>query len=400
MNPKQILVRGAAALTMIGTAFTAFAMSSESAGAAPAPITVAMVCTCSGAGGAGAFLTPGAQLYQAWVKSVNASGGLNGHQINFTVDDDAANPGTATSDVQSLISSHVDAIVDNSLVDEVWASAVETAKIPVVGTDVTSIPFGVNPDFYPQTTTEKYSLPSVMKVAKKSGAKKIAIFYCAEAPVCKASVATFTTTGKKIGLPVVYSAAVAETAPNYTAQCVAAKQAGADAVMAGQVGAINVVIAQDSAQQGYNPIYITQGAGYGQNEAASPNLGKNMWSQFDSIPFWAKNPQNTAAKTAMDKYYPGVWENTNLFNQADARSWEAGLLLAAAVKASGLSSSGTPSAAQVTKGLLALKGTTLNGTTPPLTFHAGKPQNIPCWFTARVISGTPTMENGSKVTCP
>ena len=41
------------------------------------------------------------------------------------------------------------------------------------------------------------------------------------------------TAGQSVGVPVVYSASIAATAPNYTAQCVAAKQAGVSAIFIG-----------------------------------------------------------------------------------------------------------------------------------------------------------------------
>jgi branched-chain amino acid transport system substrate-binding protein len=36
---------------------------------------------------------------------------------------------------------------------------------------------------------------------------------------------------------------------------------------------------------------------------------------------------------------------------------------------------------------------------PPLTFTAGQPHTIDCWFTGKVINGTPSMVNNGQVTC-
>jgi ABC-type branched-subunit amino acid transport system substrate-binding protein len=46
----------------------------------------------------GAILLPEAEVYKAWVNTVNASGGINGHQIHLITEDDASNPGTSASE--------------------------------------------------------------------------------------------------------------------------------------------------------------------------------------------------------------------------------------------------------------------------------------------------------------
>jgi branched-chain amino acid transport system substrate-binding protein len=55
-------------------------------------------------------------------------------------------------------------------------------------------------------------------------------------------------------------------------------------------------------------------------------------------------------------------------------------------------------AAEVLKGLYALKGNTLGGLTVPLTFTKGKPHSITCWFTTRIQNGVPKLVS-TKDTC-
>jgi glycosyltransferase involved in cell wall biosynthesis len=73
----------------------------------------------------------------------------------------------------------------------------------------------------------------------------------------------FQSTGKKLGIPVTYDAEIAATAPNYTAQCVAAKQQGVQSVFIGDASVVIVHFATDCAVQGYTPTYVTEGAGFG-----------------------------------------------------------------------------------------------------------------------------------------
>ena len=72
-------------------------------------------------------------VYKAWANTVNESGGINGHHVQVITKDDAGNPGTAATEVQALVSQHVVAVVDESLVDPVWASIIQKANIPDVG---------------------------------------------------------------------------------------------------------------------------------------------------------------------------------------------------------------------------------------------------------------------------
>ena len=56
-------------------------------------------------------------------------------------------------------------------------------------------------------------------------------------------------------------------------------------------------------------------------------------------------------------------------------------------------------AADITKALDSMKDETLGGWSPPLTFTAGKPHTVDCWYTGRVQNGTPKLVNGGKLTC-
>jgi branched-chain amino acid transport system substrate-binding protein len=102
---------------------------------------------------------------------------------------------------------------------------------------------------------------------------------------------------------------------------------------------------------------------------------------------------------AVDKYYPGLRQNPNLWGEFVVLSWPSGLLLEHAVKAGGLGPSDTPSPAEIIKGLQSLKGDTLDGWAPPLTFPAGQPHPVDCWFTARMHNGVSALVNNGQLTC-
>jgi branched-chain amino acid transport system substrate-binding protein len=392
--------RGAVVLTLVvgsGVLPLTIAAGSQSAGAAAAPLSVGVMCSCSGA--LGGPVQAGEDVYEAWAKSVNASGGLDGHPVTLTLENDQTNPGTSVSEAQTLVSDHVDAILDLSEVDQAWESTVAAAKIPVVGANTSETPFYTNPDFYPEGQTNDSTTYANVVTAKDAGAKNLGDLYCAEAAACAQGVPLIEAAGKQLKVPVVYNAEISATAPNYTAQCVAAQQDKVSSVFVGDASFIIAKVATDCSQQNYSPIWVTEGEGFGPSMQSAPGLKDKLWSEYNTLPYFAKNTQMSDMDKSVNKYFPGVLTNQQNWSQFAAQAWTAGLLLRDAVKGGGLSSSGTPSSSEIVKGLQSLKGDTLDGTAPPLTFAAGKDHHIDCWFTARVENGVPTVINGGKTTC-
>ncbi len=130
------------------------------------------------------------------------------------------------------------------------------------------------------------------------------------------------------------------TAPNYTAQCVAADQQHASSLFLGSGSTTISRIAADCVKQNFNPIFLSMGAGFGMNLVSAPGLKDHLWEPFQAAPFFATNiPAVQAANTAIDKYFP------------------------------------------------------------PLTFTAGQPHNINCSFTTRVQNGIPALVNNGQVSC-
>jgi branched-chain amino acid transport system substrate-binding protein len=205
--------------------------------------------------------------------------------------------------------------------------------------------------------------------------------------------------GKTEGVPDIYSESISASAPNYTAQCVAAKQAGVTTLFVADVGTIIEHFAADCQQQGYTPTYITEAAGFTMDQASAPGLSKDLWSQYPDVPFWANTPAVQAYDTVMDKYYPGVRKNIPIFNEDAFMGWVSAKLLQAGIDTGGLTATATPSSAEVTSGLNSLKGDTLGGLTPPLTFVAGQPHHVNCYFVGHIQNGKPTLVNNGQASC-
>lgn len=372
--------------------------SQGSQAAAASPVKVGMICTCTGQ--LSTDSAPMANVYRSWVNTVNGSGGIDGHPIDLTVADDAGAPGQSISAAQSLISKHVDAIVDNTTLDSAWESQVKAAGIPVIGMNLSDEVFNTDSDFYPDGQTTDAAVYSIVSTAKAAGATNIGVIYCAEAPTCEQLVPLVKSAAKQVGLPVVYSASISATAPDYTAQCVAAKSDHVTALALFDVSAPNIRFGTNCHQQSYDPIYVTEGFGYSDDQGQAPGLRQNLWSEYSTLPYWVNTAQVQAMDAAVDKYYPGIRNNTATWSQGVSSSWASGILLEDAVKAGGLTATATPSSSEIVSGLNALHGDDLQGWSPaPLTFTSGQDHSVDCWFTSHMQNGKPALANGSKPTC-
>jgi branched-chain amino acid transport system substrate-binding protein len=366
----------------------------SAATATGSPIVIGGICDCSGPFG---NIANDFEAYRAWVSSVNDSGGINGHPIKFTYLNDQSNPGLAITDVHTLVETdHAIAIVDASNDDVGFQSYLQSKGVPVVGSGNSSDPFFTNPDFYPEGQTMDAVIYSQVAIAKGAGAKNIGVMYCAEAPTCAAAVGPFKQAGQQLGLTVPVSLKIPATSPNYTAACIASQQAHTEALSVLQAFAAVDHVVSDCTKQGYHPVWVADGLDLAPSFATTPG---GLYLNVTNIPYFVNTPAIQKMNAAFDKYFPGL-RTSPLFNEGTASMWDSGLLFAAAAKAGGLGANGSaPTSAQLVKGLNSLTNETLDGTAPPLTFKAGQPHPVDCWFEALMKDGKASLPIGTQTVC-
>ncbi len=396
---RRGLLRGVAALAvgLAGLVSLSAATAAPSGAASSAPITIGLECGCSGP--LSAAVTDVPPVLKAWVDSVNAAGGINGHKIKLIVEDDQSNPGTSLTEVESLVQQdHVIAIVDETNHDQGWASYVQQHNVPVIGAGTSTLPFFTNPDFYPEGQTEDHLFNGIVGAVKKAGDTKMALMYCAEAVQCQEGIAPLEQTAKSFGVKVVTALEVSASAPNYTAQCLAAKQAGAQIIFTADVQTVNEKIASDCQAQGYDAKYVIDG------EILLPSLtktalAKGTYFTVPNLPYFADTPAIHQMDAALNKYAKGVLKDSN-YGELPMEAWVSGKLIQAAAEAGHLGVHGTtPTSAELVKGLDSLNGNTLDGLAPPLRFTAGKPHPVDCWYWTVMKDGKYTTPYGLKPAC-
>jgi len=391
---RHRLFGAVAGAALVGSLLTGFSASAPQAGAA-GTINIGFICSCTGPLASSVAITKPA--FQTWQKWVNANGGIDGQHVNVIYEDDASNPGTSLSEVETLISSdHVVAISDAGE-DQAWATYAQQHGVPVIGQGTSQI-FLTNSDFYAVGETIDEYFINFVDAGKKVGVTKEAELYCAESPICQQAVAPFKATAAKTGMDLAYVAEISASAPNFTAQCLAAKQAGVGALVIADAVAVVQSVMASCAQQGYTPYEVSLDGAVSSSFVKSPALSNSLVGSEPDVPFFNTTlPAMKTYEAALKKYEPSVLTNPN-YGEEVTQTWIEGLLMAAAYNA-GKSGSGTATAAEITKGLHALHGDTLGGMTPPLTFKAGQPNPVHCWFWIRTQHGKFTTPYGTSATC-
>ena len=161
------------------------------------------------------------------------------------------------------------ALIDGDGNDTAWASMAEKAGVPVFSsTDTLGV--RVERRLLRGTPVTRGQPRRVDGAAKKVGATKVALLYCTEYPQCAQAVPFYESVAKKFGVDLVYNAAVSGSAPNYLAQCLAAKAAGATGLFVASTSDTAVRVIGSCAKQGYTPHLLAGSGSYKKGFLGNP----------------------------------------------------------------------------------------------------------------------------------
>ena len=234
--------------------------------------------------------------------------------------------------------------------------------------------------------------------AQKIGGKKLAVLYCAEAPMCAQEVAPIQKAAKSVGVQVVFTAAVRTGQPSYTAECLAAKDHGADSMFIADAAPPTEQIALNCSQQGYAPHQISDDGAFSQVFASNPGM-EGMVGSMDNYPFF--DTGITAAKTmhqAFSDYEPSVLKDPS-YGDSTVSQWTTGLMIGEGAAAGKVGTANPLTPEALTNGMYTLAHSNLDGMTPTLTFTPGKAQVNRCWFWSSVSNKQWTTPFGFATTC-
>jgi branched-chain amino acid transport system substrate-binding protein len=336
-------------------------------------------------------------VFQDWVSATNAAGGINGHPVQAVILDDQNNPSTALTNAQQLVQQdHVKVIFDLSdNLESAFAKVVDTAKVPVLGQSESTV-LGTDANFYSTGTTVEPLIWGELKAASLAKVAKIGALYCAEIASCAETVPLFTSLGPTVGVSLAYSAKVSSTASSYTAQCLGSKDSGATGVTIGAASDVALRVAEDCAAQGYKPTYVSTAG-----EMTTPWLAQSALNgaigTTQDVPWFDDSlPATKAMQAAFAKYSPSLTSDA-AFGATATIGWAAGTVFATVAKTAGLIPGSSQTA--IIAALDTVKNDTFGGITPPLTYTAGKPAQVPCSFVAGISGGKWTEPIGLKTVC-
>ena len=333
-------------------------------GGAKSPVTLASVGTLSGP--AGGVLAPILAGSQVWVKWINEKGGLNGHTVNLIVYDDGGDTARHNAQVREAIERRgAIAFLTNVevLTGQGAASYITSKRVPVVGMSGGENWAADSPMYFPQKTfgTGLYSLfPRTFAPALvPKGITKWGIVVCVEAHGCKELPKTFAEEADKLGYKLVHQAQASIAQPDFTAECLSARNAGAQAIHVNLDQSSIERFAAACNRQGYHPQYMIPSAALADRLKDNALLDGAI-STADVFPWFvtgtpAVDEFHAAMKSFGANVPPGL---------GPVEGWVSGKLFE--VAASSLAE--PPTSAQILAGLWKIRNNTLGGLTAPLTF--------------------------------
>ena len=309
--------------------------------------------------------------------------------------DDGGDPARHRAGIQQMVEKEgVVAIVgDNGFLAlrEDSVRYVEQKRVPIVGGDALNDLWFNSPMMFPQMAAGNYKLWSQMVAAADTAGPggKFGYILCSEGPICQEAQKWWPEYAKRNGLTVVYGSQMSMTQPSFTAECLAAKNAGVQFLMLGMDTNSERRVIASCTQQGYHPIF---GLVQVRAEMAADKGIDDAMLVSNVFPFPSgDSPAAQEFQQAMAKYAPGAgvaydfsqgWVTAKLFEKAAANLPD------------------NPTPADILKGLWAMKNETLGGLAAPLTFSQGQPATpVTCYWPVRAKGGKWVAPLGAQSIC-
>jgi branched-chain amino acid transport system substrate-binding protein len=334
----------------------------------------------------GATVGAGLPAVRAWVASVNATGGINGHPLKFFAADDGADPSRHRRLVQELVER------DKVIAFPFMAAPLSghggidyiTQKgIPVTGDSGASTWYYDSPMYFPQMSSGSAWIKAMLHAAAAEtvpqGKTKLAMVNCQEAQFCVDADRMWPEEAPKVGYQVVFKRQASIAQPDYTAECLGARNAGADVFAVAMDNASVTRMGSACTRVGYHPIYLIHHSGHALDQASDPNLDGMLVPLATRAWFDSSNPAVAAYQKALATYSPGAtnqpvalagWTGAQLFQLAATRAPD------------------PTTSTGILEGLWSLNGETLGDITLPLKFNRNQNATpVGCWFMVRANKG-------------
>jgi branched-chain amino acid transport system substrate-binding protein len=369
--------------------------SGASGGAASgSPVVIGNIGTYSGI--IGTIFSGVQQGLSVGIANLNAHGGLNGHPVKLVSEDDAGDPSTNQTEAQTMVQADgaIGFVSQFTPVSSSGSQGYLASKgIPVVGGDLYDPNWYSQSNWFPEGTNLLPGIADAFEnIAAKVGKTQVAILYCIESSICS-NIGTYLAAHPVAGAKVVYSAPISLTQPSFTAQCLDAKNAGANFMLVSADGASIERVAQNCEAQGIT-IELAEAAVAVNTSQASDTQVNGLVSALEDFPWFQDNtPATEAFHQAFQTYLPSFAPNENA-----AEAWTSVQLLQ---MAGAKLPASNPTAAELLAGADSLGSTTINGLSPStITYHPGQAATgTNCYTFVEIVNGAWTAPGGDGPQC-
>ncbi|HEV8623772.1 MAG TPA: ABC transporter substrate-binding protein, partial [Acidimicrobiia bacterium] len=229
-------------------------------GAAPGtPAEIRLGSFGTGSGPVGQIMVPYIQGAKAWVADVNARGGLAGHPVRLILADDSGNPNQALALAKRMVDAdkvHAFFALHAPTTLQAVMPYLEEQRIPAIGTCPCNPVADESPmNFSPQTgATVGLAWEHLAPLVTFSEKRRVGLLYCREVSLCVNTEAIIRRLAPSVGVDIVYRGQVSLAQPDFTAEVLQARNAGADVLIPIMDNASVVRIIRSAHRQNYRPL--------------------------------------------------------------------------------------------------------------------------------------------------
>lgn len=368
-----------------GGSGAATATASAPCTAPKAPIVIGAVGQLSGPLGI-AFI-PGTRAIQGWLAMVNSQGGLGCHPVKYVTADDGGDPSRHLSLVRRIVEQDkaIAMLYQTALLTgQASRDYVVSKKIPVIGQEGGELQFFDAPTFFSHASAGRPLIDLTMyagaRTAKAEGLSKLGILTCTEVTYCSVADKDWDAITKKEGLNLVYRGKASLLNVDFTSQCLAAKNAGTEALVVAFESTAIHRIAQSCNSVGFKPMIVLTSVQSNLDFRDDPALDRAAIAQPLRPWFLTDHPAIKLYQSVLKQWAPDL-----PFDSASLNGWGAVQLFS---KATAAFAADVVTSEGITKALAAVKNEDLGGLTYPLSFSADKPQDPKiCGWVVRMIKG-------------
>ncbi|MGH9037053.1 MAG: ABC transporter substrate-binding protein, partial [Acidimicrobiia bacterium] len=331
---------------------------------------------------------------RAWVADVNSRGGLAGHPVRVIVYDDGGDPGRALAAVRRMVEEDKVLALYGSFgaaTTHAVAPYLEEKGVPMVGGVPAPVADTSPMIFNPETGGTKGTARSYLATIKTLSDKtRVGFFYCREADTCTEAAEEVRAYAPRLGLSVVYMAAVSLAQPDYTAEVLAARNAGAEVLSLSLDLASYTRVAAAAHRQGWQPV-ISGASQVHQDVGGAADELEGLLGAATVVPYTTSARMRPYLE-AVARYVPG-----GALGEYGAANWVGGKLWERLAATFG---SGPVTRGQVLDALYGLRDETLGDLVPPLTFPKGAHIDVNlCTYPIQLRAGRWTSPRGDQPVC-